>query len=81
MLVGLPPEQMPIPIFDTVINGVSVVGSIVGTRRDLQECLDFAARGKVKAIIQTRTLEEINAIFDEMVQGDIAGRVVMELVR
>lgn len=81
VLVGLPPEQMPIPIFDTVINGVSVVGSIVGTRRDLQECLDFAARGKVKAIIQTRTLEEINAIFDEMVQGDIAGRVVMELVR
>lgn len=81
VLVGLPPEQMPIPIFDTVINGVSVVGSIVGTRRDLQECLDFAARGKVKAIIQTRTLEEINAIFDEMVQGDIAGRVVMELVK
>ncbi|WP_257294287.1 alcohol dehydrogenase AdhP [Endozoicomonas sp. YOMI1] len=81
VLVGLPPEEMPIPIFDTVLNGVSVVGSIVGTRKDLQECLEFAARGKVKAIIQKRTLEEINAIFDEMEKGDIAGRVVMELVQ
>ncbi|WBA82815.1 alcohol dehydrogenase AdhP [Endozoicomonas sp. GU-1] len=81
VLVGLPPEDMPIPIFDTVINGVSVVGSIVGTRKDLQECLEFAAQGKVKAIIQKRTLEEINAIFDEMEKGDIAGRVVMELAQ
>lgn len=81
VLVGLPPEEMPIPIFDTVLNGVSVVGSIVGTRKDLQECLEFAARGKVKAIIQKRTLEEINAIFDEMEKGDIAGRVVMELAQ
>lgn len=81
VLVGLPPEEMPIPIFDTVLNGVSIVGSIVGTRKDLQECLEFAARGKVKAIIQKRTLEEINAIFDEMEKGDIAGRVVMELAQ
>ena len=81
VLVGLPPEDMPIPIFDTLINGVSVVGSIVGTRKDLQECLEFAAQGKVKAIIQKRTLEEINAIFEEMEKGDIAGRVVMELAQ
>ena len=79
VLVGLPPEDMPVPIFDTVLNGVSIVGSIVGTRRDLQECLDFAARGKVKAMIQERKLEEINEIFDEMIKGDIAGRIVMNM--
>lgn len=79
VLVGLPPEDMPLPIFDTVLNGVSVVGSIVGTRKDLVECLDFAARGKVKAITIEKSLEDINDIFDEMLNGEINGRVVMKL--
>ncbi|TWX67386.1 alcohol dehydrogenase AdhP [Colwellia demingiae] len=78
VLVGLPPEDMPLPIFDTVLNGVSVVGSIVGTRKDLIECLDFAARGKVKAITIEKSLEDINDIFEEMINGEITGRVVMK---
>ncbi len=78
VLVGLPPEDMPLPIFDTVLNGVSVVGSIVGTRKDLVECLDFAARGKVKAITIEKSLEDINDIFEEMLNGEITGRVVMK---
>ncbi len=57
---------MPVPIFDTVINGITLVGSIVGTRRDLAECLDFAAQGKVKTNIEVRKLEEINTIFEEL---------------
>jgi len=78
VLVGLPAEDMPLPIFDTVLNGVSVVGSIVGTRKDLVECLDFAARGKVKAITIEKSLEDINEVFDDMLNGDITGRVVMK---
>ncbi|WP_019025672.1 alcohol dehydrogenase AdhP [Colwellia piezophila] len=77
VLVGLPAEDMPLPIFDTVLNGVSVIGSIVGTRKDLIECLDFAARGKVKAITIEKSLEDINEIFDDMLNGEITGRVVM----
>jgi propanol-preferring alcohol dehydrogenase len=76
---------MPLPIFDTVLNGVSVVGSIVGTRKDLVECLDFAARGKVKAITIEKSLEDINDIFEDindifedMINGEITGRVVMK---
>ena len=70
---------MSLPIFDTVINGVSIVGSIVGTRRDLAECLDFGAQGKVQTTIQVRHLEEINQIFEEMEQGEITGRIVMDM--
>jgi propanol-preferring alcohol dehydrogenase len=78
VLVGLPAEDMPLPIFDTVLNGVSVVGSIVDTRKDLVECLDFAARGKVKAITIEKSLEDINDIFEDMINGEITGRVVMK---
>lgn len=70
---------MPLPIFDTVLNGVKVVGSIVGTRKDLRECLQFAAEGKVKAIIEVKPMTQINEIFADMLEGEINGRIVMEM--
>jgi propanol-preferring alcohol dehydrogenase len=79
VVVGLPNDQLPIPIFDTVLNGVSVKGSIVGTRKDMQEALDFAARGKVKAMIETQPLEKINEVFQRMERGQINGRVVLTI--
>jgi propanol-preferring alcohol dehydrogenase len=79
VVVGLPTGELPIPIFDTVLNGVTVKGSIVGTRKDLQEALDFADRGKVKTIIETQPLEKINEVFDRMEKGQINGRVVLTL--
>ena len=44
-----------------MINGITVRGSIVGTRLDLQEALNFAGEGKVKATIATEKLEDINS--------------------
>jgi propanol-preferring alcohol dehydrogenase len=79
VLIGLPPEDMPIPIFDTVLHGIKIVGSIVGTRKDLKECLQFAADGKVKAIIEVKPLDQINEIFADMLKGDITGRIVVEM--
>src|SRR5690625_5153263 len=78
VLVGLPNDDIPVPIFDTVLNGVCVKGSIVGTRKDMQEALQFAADGKVKAIVSTATLDNINEVFNDMEQGKINGRVVLE---
>jgi propanol-preferring alcohol dehydrogenase len=77
-LTGLPPGGFPLSIFDTVLNGLTVRGSIVGTRLDLQEALNFAAEGKVAATIETADLEDINEIFDRMKRGDIRGRVVLD---
>lgn len=78
VVVGLPNDELPIPIFNTVLNGVTVKGSIVGTRIDMKEALEFAARGKVKAQIETAPLSEINNIFKNMEQGKINGRIVLE---
>lgn len=78
VLVGLPNDEIPVPIFDTVLNGVSVKGSIVGTRKDMQEALQFAADGKVRAIVSTAKIDDINDVFDKMEKGKISGRVVLE---
>jgi propanol-preferring alcohol dehydrogenase len=77
-LVGLPPGDFPLSIFNTVLNGVTVRGSIVGTRLDLQEALDFAGQGKVKATVAAERLENVNQIFARMRAGDIQGRIVID---
>ena len=77
-LVGLPPGDFPLSIFNTVLNGITVRGSIVGTRLDLQEALAFAGEGKVKATVAAEHLESINDIFARMRAGEIQGRIVID---
>ncbi|WP_340119832.1 alcohol dehydrogenase AdhP [Pelagibius sp. 7325] len=78
-LVGLPPGSFDLDIFDTVLTRKTIRGSIVGTRMDLAECLQFAAEGKVKCHYTTEPLEEINSIFERMRANTIDGRIVMTL--
>ncbi len=75
---GLPTGEFPVSIFDTVLNGITIRGSIVGTRLDLQESLNMAAAGKVKATVAAEPLENINDIFERMRQGKIEGRIVID---
>jgi propanol-preferring alcohol dehydrogenase len=78
-LTGLPPGDFPLSIFGMVLNGITVRGSIVGTRLDLQEALAFAAEGKVAATVSRAKLEDINDIFQHMHAGQIEGRIVLDL--
>jgi propanol-preferring alcohol dehydrogenase len=78
-LVGLPPGDFPTPIFDVVLKRLTIRGSIVGTRMDLEECLAFAAEGKVKATTEVARLEQINEVFDRMRRGDLHGRIVLRM--
>jgi propanol-preferring alcohol dehydrogenase len=77
VLNGLPPGEFPVSIFDLVLNGYTIRGSMVGTRLDLEESLAFAAEGKVKATIETLPLDSINDVFSRMKKGQINGRVVL----
>ena len=64
VLSGIPPGSFPLPIFDVVLRAVTIRGSIVGTRLDLQEALAFSASGAVKATVETARLEAINDVFE-----------------
>jgi alcohol dehydrogenase, propanol-preferring len=79
VLNGLPPGEFPVSIFDLVLNGQTVRGSIVGTRKDLEEALQFAAEGKVKATIEEQPLGSINDIFDRLKKGKVNGRIVLDI--
>ncbi|EOL9071245.1 alcohol dehydrogenase AdhP [Cronobacter turicensis] len=79
VLNGLPPGKFDLSIFDMVLDGTTVRGSIVGTRKDLQEALDFAGHNKVAAEIAVEPLENINDIFARMRNGKITGRIVVDM--
>jgi propanol-preferring alcohol dehydrogenase len=78
VLVGLPPGEFPVPLFDVVANCITIRGSFVGTRQDMAEALAFAAKGKVKADIELQPLSSINQIFDRLEHGDVPSRVVLD---
>jgi propanol-preferring alcohol dehydrogenase len=80
VLVGLPPGDFPVPLFDVVANCITIRGSFVGTREDMAETLAFAAEGKVKADIELQPLSAINDIFDRLEHGKVAGRVVLDFI-
>ena len=77
VLNGLPPGDFPVSIFDLVLNRHTLRGSIVGTRKDLEEALAFAAEGKVKATIELQPLESINDVFSRLKRGNVSGRIVL----
>src|SRR5262249_59939705 len=74
VLVGLPPEALPVPIFDLVLKGTTVTGSIVGTRKDLQETLALAARGLVKCSYTKEQMEEVKEGLYEIRDASVDGR-------
>jgi propanol-preferring alcohol dehydrogenase len=77
-LVALPAENtMELPIFETVLNGITVVGSIVGTRLDLREVFELHAAGKTRVIREERPLDEVHTAMEDVLSGDVPARIVL----
>jgi propanol-preferring alcohol dehydrogenase len=80
VFVALPADNLvSLPIFETVLNGITVLGSIVGTRKDLAEVYAIHAQGRTRVIRETRRLEEVNECFEEVEKGEVKARIVFDL--
>jgi alcohol dehydrogenase, propanol-preferring len=79
VFVALPADNdVTIPIFETVLNGITIVGSIVGTRKDLREVFELHAAGKTRVIRETRPLDQVNEAIADVEAGRVAARIVLE---
>ena len=79
VLVALPASgTLSVPVFDTVLNGTSVIGSIVGTRTDLLEVFDLHAAGRTRVSYETRPLAGVNEAIAEVLHGKARARLVLE---
>jgi propanol-preferring alcohol dehydrogenase len=61
VFVALPADKfVSLPIFETVMNGITVLGSIVGTRKSLAEVYAIHAQGRTRVIGETGDSKEVN---------------------
>jgi alcohol dehydrogenase, propanol-preferring len=78
VLVALPADgTLSLPVFDTVLNGKSVLGSIVGTRADLDDVFTLHAAGRTRVIYETRPLLGVNEAIEEVLAGKAKARLVL----
>jgi alcohol dehydrogenase, propanol-preferring len=79
VFVALPADNfVQLPIFETVLQGITVTGSIVGTRVDLAETFQLHAEGRTKVVRESRHLEEVNRSFEEIEKGEVDARLVFD---
>jgi propanol-preferring alcohol dehydrogenase len=79
VMVALPAHgTIQVPIFDTVLNGTSVIGSIVGTRQDLAEVFELHAAGRTRVIRESRPLVSVNESIDAVLHGQVKARIVFD---
>jgi alcohol dehydrogenase, propanol-preferring len=80
VFVALPADNsVRLPIFETVLNGITIVGSIVGTRSDLAEVFRLHALGRTRVVRETRALDEVNECFEQVEKGQVKARLVFDL--
>jgi len=80
VFVALPAENtVQVPIFETVLNGITIIGSIVGTRTDLAEVFRLHAAGRTRVVRETRRLDDVNECFEQVEKGQVKARLVFDL--
>jgi len=78
ILVSLPKDNaMSLPIFQTVLKGIRVIGSIVGTRADLAEVFRLHVAGRTEVLFEARPLEDINAAIEDVLASRVPARLVL----
>jgi propanol-preferring alcohol dehydrogenase len=76
--VGLPASKISVSVLDFVLGGIQLIGSLVGTRKDVQETLELAKLHKIACKVEKCKLEDINQIFDDLLNYKISGRIVID---
>jgi propanol-preferring alcohol dehydrogenase len=79
VFVALPADnEVTLPIFETVLNGITLVGSIVGTRKELREVFELHAAGRTHVTREVRALEQVNESMADVEAGRVAARIVFQ---
>ena len=57
--------------------GLRVIGSAVGTRKDMQDLFQLAMQGKIHSLIEMVPFDQIDSVAKKVESGLITGRAVM----
>ena len=78
--VAMPADgaTLSVPIFESVVKGLSVIGSIVGTRQDVADVFQLHLEGRTRVITETRPLGDVNGAMAEVLAGGVPARLVFD---
>ncbi|WP_237205363.1 NAD(P)-dependent alcohol dehydrogenase [Rothia nasimurium] len=77
-VVGLPPESLDVHMFSLVGGGKVLTGNNIGGIPETQEMLDFCAEHGIGAVIEKIGVDEVDAAYERVVDGDVQFRVVID---
>jgi propanol-preferring alcohol dehydrogenase len=77
VLVGLTNERFELPVLDTVLKGITVRGSYLGTRQDLDEVFRLAEVSGIRPRVEAHEIGKVPSLMDRMRRGEITGRAVI----
>jgi alcohol dehydrogenase (NADP+) len=78
VLVGAPPQSLPVDPFSLIPTRRSLAGSMIGGLPETQEMLDFCAKHKLGADIEVIPITKINEAYERMLKGDVRYRFVID---
>jgi uncharacterized zinc-type alcohol dehydrogenase-like protein len=79
VLIGAPPEPMPLQVFSLILARRSVAGSLIGGIKETQDMLDFCAKHNVVSDIEKINIDYINEAYERMLKGDVRYRFVIDV--
>jgi hypothetical protein len=80
--VGLPADnEMRIPIFETVLGGLTIKGSIVGTHTDLERVFQLHRRGLTRVFRSEASLDDVNEAIEQVGRAGRARRTSTAALR
>jgi propanol-preferring alcohol dehydrogenase len=78
VLVGISVTNYELPLVDTIVKAITIRGSYLGTRQDLEQVFALAAEGNLKPHVETHAIEETPALLERLRLGQIPARAVIE---
>lgn len=77
VVLGAPPNDVAINPMDLIMGRRRLMGSPAGSRKDLQDTLEFAATHDVRPKVTRMPLEDAGKALTEMHEGRVHGRIVL----
>jgi uncharacterized zinc-type alcohol dehydrogenase-like protein len=78
VMVGAPPEPLPLPVFNLIIPRRQIAGSLIGGIAETQEMLDFSAEHGITCDIEKIKIDYINEAYERMLKSDVKYRFVID---
>jgi len=77
VLVGLSVANYELPLVDTVLKGITIRGSYLGSRDDMAQVFALAGEGVLRPQVGTHALAEVPDLIERLRRGEISGRAVI----